>query len=245
MSILFGLQAMGRIAIISPDAPDEIMKNLSAMDIEPFPIPKTGLVAPTIAGHPDIQMFVHDNHVFCHPDMPESFIKKIERHAEITICPTRLSPVHPADISYNIACAGSWAFHRRQHTDPLLRGYLEKRGIALIDIRQGYAGCSTLVVGRDSIITADASIYSAATACGADSLLITPGHIDLPGHNYGFIGGATGVTGDLILVTGDLSYHPDCEEITDFIEAHEKKIVPLGLSRPLDLGTIFVLDDRR
>ena len=236
---------MGRIAIISPDTPGDIRENLSVMDMEPCPIPKTGLVLPSIAGHPDIQMFVHDNRVFCHPDLPVSFIKRIEWYAEITVCPTRLSPAYPEDIAYNVACTGSCAFHRRRHIDPVILAYLEKRGIMLIEVRQGYAGCSTLVLGTDAIITADASIHTAATARGITSLLIRPGFIDLPGHDYGFIGGASGIAGNRILFTGDLSHHPDFQIIKNFIEGREKKIVPLSRNRPVDLGTIFVLDDRR
>jgi hypothetical protein len=232
---------MNRIAIISPDASGEVLKNLRALDLEPVAIPKTGLVVDQISGHPDIQVFIHENRAFCHPDISLSFAANIETHAEVIICGTRLSKKYPADIPYNIACAGPHAFHHRSGIDPTIGEYLTSRKIAGAPVGQGYAKCSTLIVNPGSIVTSDVSIHRAAVSRGVESLLLASGHIDLPGYAFGFIGGATGVIDDLVLFTGSMSHHPDYDKIAAFIEGHEKKIVPLGSGRAVDLGTIFVI----
>ncbi len=232
---------MKRIAIINPDASVEIIANLKKLEIEPVTIPKTGLVEAPLAGHPDIQVFVHKNRVFCHPDISLSFISTIERHAEVIICRTKLAMTYPGDVPYNIACAGPWAFRYRGGSDPLVEEYLRSKNITAVAVNQGYARCSTLIVDVSSIITADMTIHNGALSCGLSSLLISPGHIDLPGYGYGFIGGAMGTCDDIVLCSGTLSHHPDYGAITDFIQSRGKKIVPLGTSRAVDLGTIFVL----
>lgn len=232
---------MDRIAIINPDAPGEIIENLKKMDFEPILIPRTGLVDRPLAGHPDIQIFVHGNRVFCHPDISVSFVSRIEKHAAVTLCPTTLSRAYPADVTYNIACTGKWAFRHSAGSDPLVEEYLRSQRITAVGVSQGYAKCSTVIVDERSIITADASIHRAASERGIGSLLISAGHIDLPGYKYGFIGGATGLWEDLILCSGTLVRHPDYAMIEDFIITRGKKIVPLGAMAAVDLGTIFVL----
>jgi len=232
---------MKRIAIINPDASGEIIGNLKKLDIEPIPIPKTGLVEAPLTGHPDIQIFVHENRVFCHPDISLSIVSALEQYAEVTICSTKLLKAYPGDVPYNIACAGSLAFKHPGGSDPLVEEYLRSKNIAAVAVNQGYAKCSTLIVDDSSIITADVSIHRAALSRGLSSLRIEAGHIDLPGYGYGFIGGATGTCDDLVLCSGTLSHHPDYGGIEGFIESRGKKIVPLGTSRAVDLGTIFVL----
>jgi hypothetical protein len=232
---------MNRIAIINPDTPAEITGNLTKMDIEPVLIPKTGRVDAPLAGHPDIQVFVHGKRIFCHPDISASFVSMIEKYGEVTICATRLSKEYPRDIAYNVACPGPWAFRHPAGADPVVEDYLRSKGIAGIGVSQGYARCSTLIVDNNSIITADVSIHRAARSRVLDSLLISPGYIELPGYRYGFIGGGTGLCEDMVLCAGTLSHHPDYGSIVDFIEERGKKIVPLGRERAVDLGTIFVL----
>jgi hypothetical protein len=57
-----------------------------------------------------------------------------------------------------------------------------------------------------------------------DVLMITPGHILLPGYDTGFIGGASGRIGDTVIFNGDLSAHPDSDRIIRFIEDRGLKV---------------------
>lgn len=179
---------MKNIAIVNPDSSKYIIKSLKSIGLVPVKIPKTGLAAKPIAGHPDLQIFVYKDKIFCHPDISLSFLKKIEHAGEIIICQTRLKPEHPSDTAYNIACTRQFAFHRKGCTDNIIRERLEADNVELIHTRQGYSKCSTLVMD-EAIITADRSIHESALSAGINSLQITPGCIDLPGYKYGFIGG--------------------------------------------------------
>jgi hypothetical protein len=232
---------MDRIAIISPDATEEMLAGLVRLGIEPLVIPRTGLVHGPISGHPDLQLFIHGNKAFCHPALAPDFLWKLNRHAEVIVCATRLSAAYPGDVPYNVACTGSHAFHHPAAIDTTVRDHLAERGVALCGVSQGYAKCSTCIVGERAVITADASIHQAASSNGLDSLLIAPGSIELPGYGYGFIGGATGTAGDMVLITGSLTHHPDYEAMADFVGRHGKRIAPLSRLKAVDLGTIFIL----
>ena len=61
-----------------------------------------------------------------------------------------------------------------------------------IHVKQGYTRCSLLPVDDRSFITSDAGIAKTLAEHDTDVLLIHPGHIHLPGFDYGFIGGTGG-----------------------------------------------------
>ena len=73
------------------------------------------------------------------------------------------------------------------------------------------------------------------------SLLISAGHIDLPGYKYGFIGGATGRFMDMVLFTGNIDGHPDRNRIHEFIKSRGLKAKILSNHRLLDTGSILVI----
>ncbi|MCP4135513.1 MAG: hypothetical protein GY754_31380 [bacterium] len=232
---------MKRIAVISPDATDEMMGALKKIDIEAVPVPVTGCVAEPISGHPDLQVFVYGDKIFCWPNISREFLKKVEPFGEIVLCESLLSDSYPLDIFYNIACTGSAAFHRFDYCDPMIRTFLESKNISLINVSQGYSKCSTVVVDSGRIITADHSIHKGALAHGVSSLLIEPGHVDLPGYAYGFIGGASGMLDEHVFFTGTFHHHPSFRRIMEFIEAAGKKVMLLSSEKIIDLGSILFL----
>jgi len=233
---------MSRIAIISPIASKEIKKKLANLDFEPLGIPRCNLVDDPISYHPDIQIFIHKNKIFCHPNIPGNFLNKLKKNNDIIICKTKLNNKYPGDIPYNIACTGKFAFHKTEITDNFIAEYLFSQNIKLINIRQGYSKCSTLVIDNERIITADSSIHRAAELNNIKSLLIARGFIDLPGYKYGFIGGATGTFGNKIFFSGKIDHHPDYRRIMNWIYTSNKMVIYLSNERAIDLGTIFFLD---
>lgn len=186
--------------------------------------------------------------------------------------PQKLRPSYPGNIIYNAVCTGKYFIHNLKYTDPgLLEAAREWKGaqrssaegscrlqrkedLILVDVPQGYTRCCLLPVDDSSFITSDAGIAKALMAAGADVLLIEKGHIDLPGFDYGFIGGCAGhimipvtdsdAASDLaptIIFNGDLSAHPNFEKIAAFI--HERNIDTVYFEDlPLtDIGSILAL----
>ena len=209
--------------------------------ILPMPIAS---VAPPLSSHADMQACVlaGGKMVVC----PESFSyykKQLAPYPVHLICGKRpLNRNYPEDISYNVAVTGNFAIHNFNHTDPVLKNLLLKEGYTLVQVSQGYAKCSVCPVAPGALITADEGIYRAVLPYGIDALLISSGHVRLPGFPYGFLGGATGLLQkNLLAVCGTLSRHPDRLKIYEFLNKYAVKILELHDREPEDIGSILAI----
>ena len=92
---------------------------------------------------------------------------------------------------------------------------------------------------ENSIITDDESVARRAVEKGLNCLLISKGDVSLDGHEYGFIGGASGkILKDEIIFFGDISKHRDYERIEAFIRERKMRIISFDF--PLtDFGGII------
>lgn len=96
---------------------------------------------------------------------------------------------YPNDVMFNALCVKNYLFGRVESLSGDVKDYAAKHGIGLIDVKQGYAQCSALVVG-EAVLTADVGIAKKMQKLGIDVLLLPFGDILLEGCEYGFIGGA-------------------------------------------------------
>ncbi|MBC8631376.1 Uncharacterised protein [uncultured Clostridium sp.] len=153
---------------------------------------------------------------------------------------------YPHNIQYNVAIFGNYAIHNFEHTDKKILDYINKKKLTKINIKQGYSKCSICIVDENSIITSDVGIYKTVLKYGIDCLLIQSKNIDLFELNYGFIGGCSGlISKDKLAFFGDITKHPDYENIKKFLKSKNKEIVNLSKERLLDLGSIIPLMTRK
>lgn len=141
--------------------------------------------------------------------------------------------------AYNVACSETAAIGNRAQCDPVLRRQLAGR--QFISVRQGLARCSTLFVGRRSLITSDPGIHRALRGTPLSSLLVSSREILLPGYACGCFGGCGGVWGSQVFLVGSLRHHPQGEAIRAFVEAEGKEVVELYDGPLFDAGSIFLL----
>lgn len=202
---------MKRKAIVSVYMRDSIKRTLSDYydiyelhELESFPKPT--------AAHPDMQLLRLGDTVVCAKGGEIPFATN-----ESESIP---GEVYPDDVLLNACLVGKKLFAKEDTLDLKVKSICTEKGIDIVSVSQGYAKCSTLVIGDNAIICADTGIVKAAACHGLDTLLITPGNIRLDGYNYGFIGGASHYDEDLKLVFfyGDLSKHPDASRIMSFIK---------------------------
>jgi hypothetical protein len=120
---------------------------------------------------------------------------------------------------------------------------LNNIGLEPIDIKQGYTKCSISVVDENAIITADIGIAREAEKRGIEALLIEPSQgILLPGLDYGFIGGSSGLLDrDIWPVYGDARKLVSFPSIYDFLSKKNIKILSLSDGNVVDLGGIIPL----
>lgn len=198
--------------ILSADSPAGLAECLTSQGYDTVSFSAAEIVSPYLSKHPDMFMCK----MGADDDAPVISYHDDEQNGYPGFRP--LSAEYPGDIAYNAACSGRFLIHNLQYTAPHIIESAEKSGMTMINVRQGYAKCSTVIVDEMSIITYDRGIAKACTAAGMDVLTIRPGHIVLPGFDTGFIGGTSGRAGDTIYFNGNLSEHPDCKDIIDFIE---------------------------
>lgn len=202
---------------ISENAGKPLKEYLNTLD-EVHIVHATDLVYPQIASHADIYMCRLGDEVI---------------HAE----PYEIGCSYPGDIAFNAACTGRYFIHNTAHTSKRLLDAAVSKGMSIIDVKQGYTKCNTAVIDKTSVITSDRGIFKAVSPY-LDALLIRPGHILLRGFEYGFIGGTCGRIGNEIIFNGDISAHPDYDEIQAFIESRGLNIKYFDY--PLeDIGSII------
>ncbi len=148
---------------------------------------------------------------------------------------------YPTDAAFNALSVGTRIFCRTQSMSPTVRDYAEKNGYTLVSVKQGYARCSALALSN-AVITADLGMGTTIAAQGINVFIIGSGHITLEGCKYGFIGGASFVdeATKTVYFFGDISAHPDGNEITAFIKKQGYSVVSLG-GELTDFGGAVVL----
>lgn len=210
---------------ISKDTNPKLIAYLKGLGYQLEFISSDNIVDSAISNHPDIflcKMGVHD-------DAPIYFAQEGD-----------LDMDYPDDVAFNAACTGRYFIHNLSATNPKLLKAACDMDMILIDVRQGYTKCSTVIVDETSLITYDEGIYRACCKYPELSvLLVSPGFVRLDGYDTGFIGGASGRVGDEIIFHGDLFGHPDFTRIVNFIEDRDLSCKWFADFKLTDIGSIL------
>lgn len=191
-----------------------------------------------VKGHTDMQIhYVGNKRFVCAAECYDYYRNQLPPEYEIICGKKPLQNKYPHDVLYNAAVIGDFAVCNKQYTsDEILLEYQDK---TILNVKQGYAKCSTAVISKNAAITADNSIYKVLKKNGIDVLKIQPGSILLNGVSYGFIGGVCGlIASDCLAVNGNLSLHPDVDKIHHFCKQHGVNILQLNNEELYDVGSI-------
>jgi radical SAM superfamily enzyme len=227
------------IAIIDPRMPLQAKDKLKKMNFYLAEAPLHKKLANPVKGHPDMMLFSHGKKVIYEPSI-EAVAELLRNNRYQCIKGADIkSKAYPKDVIYNACAIG----------DKIIRykGAIEKNienlKCKFIKVNQGYVKCSIIPVDDKHIITSDKGISDKwAAANRGRSLLITPGHIKLPGYKSGFIGGASGVYKNNVFFVGSLKYHPDGDLIRDFIKCSGKNVIELYSGPLYDAGSILFFE---
>lgn len=194
-----------------------------------------------------------DTPVSCHADMlmfyssirgktvvPEEYYKENRSlfcDLDIDTANESFCPKYPNDIWLDACKMGEYLFCNEKHTSEKV-----KRGYKVIDVKQGYAGCSVLKVGDNALISADGGICKKGKQLGMDILKISAGNILLDGYSFGFIGGASFVCGKDVLFFGDVTRHPDYNSIKEFLIKYKMNIINIEGMPLTDYGSALCVD---
>lgn len=193
-----------------------------------------------INNHADIHIFKHNKTLIVSDKIVGDIAPEITGY-NIETCKDIRSP-YPEDIKLNVLFINNKIICNTKYVAREIIELSKKYNIQLLHTNQGYSKCSVCKISDTAVITDSVSIASLLKICQIDVLTIKPGNIALSNEHYGFIGGASGLINEqLLYFSGDISKHPDYENILDFTNKHNIKII-FNKNRPLtDFGGFIKL----
>lgn len=233
-----------RYVIIDYKASDEIINYLKKLNIEPIKTIKCEDLQEPVDGHPDMVIFPVDYKNFVVAPNVYDYYRKVlgDKGIKVIKGGKTLCRNYPEDIAYNVARIGRYAVHNLQHTDQVLKYYLEEAGIEFIHVNQGYTKCSTAAVSESKALTSDFLIHEKLKSYNIDCMYINPEIVYLKGYNHGFIGGCVGLINEnIFLSTGKIYDENILNPLIKFIqsagyiyeEASSRQIIDLGSLIPV------------
>ncbi len=234
------------LAVTNHTFPKEAEEALARLGHRTLRLPPHPNLPHPVASHPDMLLFFAPDAIFCTKSYYEIVTRELEEIASVYGTPIRLiekeyGNEYPCDVLLNALPFGKRLFcNTRTVAEELLT-----LDFTPCHVNQGYTKCSTLPLGNDALITADTSIATFARKCGIDVLQICEAHIALSGYDYGFIGGCASFAPrggvNTVFFCGDISQHPDYNQINDFCQTHGYSIKNLSNNCLCDTGTIFMI----
>ena len=208
-------------AVICGELCSELNDFLDSSNIERICIEPNNFIDTAVRYHADMAVL--------HLGSDKIVIDKNQKHLcdvllkkgfDVSFSETEIKGEYPRDIALNFAVFGNNFLGKLNCADEALADLT--CNLNHIPVKQGYAKCSCLIIEENAIITDDESVYKALLHNGTDVLLIGKGDVRLCGHDYGFIGGASGkISQSEILFFGNITKHRDYKKIADFIEKYD------------------------
>lgn len=223
--------------LVNPVFPDFFIKQLSpygfCLPVSPF-----HKLDPPVNAHPDMLAVNIDGKLFINAEDIHLAAALSKQNIPFSLSKTPVSAKYPSDIALNLFTVKKYLFANVAHASREVLEHARLCGYELVNVSQGYAKCSTLLLD-EAMITADTGIYRAALERGIDALLISPGNIGIEKYDTGFIGGASAkITDGKVAVFGNIEKHPDSAKILDFAKKHGTQIISLGHAPLFDYGGI-------
>jgi len=219
---------------------DKLGNSLFEYDFTPIWLPENPNLDSRLSSHIDLSVFKYDKTlVLARYLNTNNLVNYLTNEGYlINFSSEEQGKRYPKDVNLCAAVIGNTLLHNTKYTDPEILAL----GLSHIDIKQGYARCTSLIIDNHSLITADHGISDAAKRNSIDVLLISDEGISLDGFDRGFIGGASFKAEDTIYFTGDINKHINGKEICEFILKHGFNFCSLTNKPLFDIGGAIYLE---
>lgn len=229
-------------ALVDERIPREALEALRLEGFTPLLFSKIDSLGEAVSSHPDMLAFVYGKSIItnreCYDKCRKVFLTLSEgAGADITVTEEGFSPDYPSDAIFNALVIGNKIFIKTDTASPAVLSLAQREELTPVHTRQGYPACTVLAFGS-AAITSDKGMARLLRKEGVRVTEICTGGISLPPHEYGFIGGASGVFENKVYFIGDLDSHPDGGIIKEAILAEGYTPVSLSKTELLDLGRI-------
>ena len=220
---------------------DSLKKKFEIIQLPPNPsLPEA------VNGHSDLLIFKFDNKLVTRKSYYPTAKKKIDLICQKSGCELILSDAeagstYPNDCGLCAAVSGRNIICRKISADAEILRLASDLGYNILNVPQGYSKCSCAVLPDGAIVTSDRGIATVTVKNGIDTLLISEGNVDLPGYSYGFLGGASGLCGNILYFCGDLKSHLDHKAIEEFARKHNTECISLSDEKLYDVGSLIFI----
>ena len=236
------------LALIGCDADSGIIEKLNTLGFYVISLPRDHRLPAPISSHADTLLFCDSKNVFCsdkYTAVAKDAVDTLRSYGyNIIQSSAELSNSYPYDIAFNCFICKDSLIGILTHTAKEIIEYAKLSGLSFYKVKQGYARCSTVILGNDGLISADEGILKLAKTLGLSTLktVNSPEAVSLVGYAHGFIGGAYGVFKNNVYFTGNIDLHPNGEAIKKFCEALGYGVISLSAERLSDVGGIIFLE---
>lgn len=198
---------------VADSASPKLITHLEEIDVV-HQLPKVDALYDGIRNHPDLLLSPVDHQLFLSIEVTPHIHKHLEAgHIPYTVINKPLGHMYPMTASLNVISSDNYIICNKNTVAPELLEYALSSNKRIIHVNQGYVRCTTLPLGNDTFITDDPGIAKTLAQENLNVIKVTEGHINLPSHPHGFIGGCAGKIGQVVYFNGDVSKHPDYKTI--------------------------------
>lgn len=195
--------------------------------------------------HADMQCIEINGTVFVLKNCAELKNKLLKHTPNVITTEKTATGKYPNNILLNAKIIGKNLVGKIESLDSKLVDFCVKSGYKLINVKQGYSGCSILKVADNAVITSDESIYQALSDTEIDVLKISQNGISLFGSTkseQGFIGGASIKLENSVMFFGDITKHEDYRRIKEFCCAKNIAVQYIKEIELTDIGSGILLN---
>ena len=235
--------------VVDEKLPAEAKEKLNKLGFTVLPLPSFGKLKGSLSSHPDMLFQCLEGKLFCprsYLDDPEAkaVLETVALSGKLQLEPSLepMGPDYPSDILFNVLTVGRHLIGRLDKVCKMILYTAVSSGYELLPVKQGYARCSTCMVGPDGAITADPGIAQTLGQIGLDVLTVSNDPILLDGFDHGFVGGASGCFRDKVYFTGSLESLPAGPQIRSFCQKHGFEAVSLTQGPMKDHGGLIFFE---
>lgn len=211
---------------------------LESMGFLVISLPPSKNLPKPVSSHADMLIFKYEDNLILQREYYNDNLKLFDK-VKVKPADFKFGKKYPEDIKLNALAVADTLYGRIEHVCSNITELYTKK----VNLNQGYAKCSTLLLPDNSAITADKTIADSLNKSSHDVLFIREGGIKLPGYNYGFIGGASTVYKRDVIFFGDIRQHFDFKNIQSFINAHGCDLIYCNEIPLFDLGGAVIVDN--
>lgn len=235
------------IAITDSRIDSAAERKLTLLGYRVITLPPFSKLSDAVASHPDMLIKRIDNEYISYADYCEEAsyvfsdlsLLSVGTGARFTFTADEVRKEYPGDVGLNALEIGGKLFCRTKSASHTLIESAKLHGLTIVNVNQGYPACTVLKLSETAAVTSDEGMAKILTENGIRVTLVRQGHISLPPHEYGFIGGAGTVKDGQLFFFGDPLLHPDGEKIVSAAKAEGLRVIPLSDTPLRDLGGIL------